>query len=109
MKDLEKTRIENFNKFKRWRMKISKEKNIPPYMVLNNVTINNILDFSPSNLNDLKKIKGLAEIKIKQYGNDILEILKKSKEQNLMYEFYLSVYKLLELDKYISKKEVINL
>jgi DNA helicase IV len=74
--------LNNFDKeklvniFKKWRMDLSKEKNVPPYVIMHDKTIINLLEIMPSNKEDLLKVDGIGKSKVKKYGDKILEIIK---------------------------------
>lgn len=63
---------ELFNFLKSWRLQYSKDKGIPPYLVCNNDVLATIAQNPPQSINDLAKIKGIGEAKIKIWGNEIL-------------------------------------
>ena len=62
-------------KLNHFRKTISEQQEIKIYAVLSNRTIDEIIDKQPSNLEDLKIIYGLGELKIKKYGQHILDII----------------------------------
>ena len=59
-----------------WRNEKAKEKNVSLYMIIQLKTIVALSNRLPENLRDLKKIKGLGDKKIKEFGTELLEILK---------------------------------
>ena len=63
------------DKLKEYRMKISKEKDIPCYRILTNETIINISSNIPSDKSELLSIKGIGKKTLELYGEDILRII----------------------------------
>jgi len=61
------------------RSQIAKEKKIPPYCVLNNKTLLDIVEKKPNNINDLLHVNGIGKIKIEKYGEMIMEQIVKAK------------------------------
>ena len=62
-------------KLKEYRLIIAKEKNIPPYRILTNETINNISSYIPKDKSELLLIKGIGKKTLETYGTDILRII----------------------------------
>jgi len=58
-----------------WRDELATEWGVPLYLVLAQKTILELLRFLPSNPAELENIKGLGKTRVKQYGNDLLEII----------------------------------
>ena len=58
-----------------YRLKKSKECQLPAYCILSNDVINLISENKPKCNTELKLIKGLGDKKIQQYGNDIINII----------------------------------
>jgi ATP-dependent DNA helicase PIF1 len=64
------------NKLKNYRKEKSIEKNIQPYCIFSNNTLNDICTIPPQSIDQLILIKGIGPKKIIDYGPDILEICK---------------------------------
>ena len=64
------TRLIEFRKEK------SKKMNIPAYYVFTNDELEKILEFMPTNIDELRKLKILPQIKIKTHGEEIINIIK---------------------------------
>lgn len=64
------------NKLKNYRKEKSIEKNIQPYRIFSNNTLNDICLIPPQSIDQLILIKGIGPKKIIDYGQDILEICK---------------------------------
>ncbi len=63
------------NELKAWRKNIASKENIPAFCVFHDSTLINIANKKPKNMEELKKIKGIGVIKIKSYGDKILNIV----------------------------------
>jgi len=71
-------------KLRELRNKICDQKNQPVYMVANSVTIDEMAEYLPQNLDEIVKISGFGQAKAKQYGRLFLEVIKEyCDEQNL--------------------------
>ncbi|PKM93074.1 MAG: exodeoxyribonuclease VII large subunit [Elusimicrobia bacterium HGW-Elusimicrobia-4] len=61
-----------------WRDEQAKKEDISDdkrYFVLPNSTLKNIADANPQMLSELSKVKGIGEKKLKQYGNQIIDLM----------------------------------
>lgn len=63
-------------KLKKYRLNTSRNENIKAYMIFTNVQMENIIDLYPKNIEELRFIKGFADVKINKYGNQIIDIFK---------------------------------
>ena len=61
---------------KNYRLTKAKEKNLPPYYVLNDETLNEIISIKPQTIDELLTVKGFGQKKCEWYGNDILQIIR---------------------------------
>jgi superfamily II DNA helicase RecQ len=61
---------------KDWRKKRAASEGVPPFLVLTNQEVSNIALTRPASLKDLGDIKGIGKAKLKNYGSEILEILR---------------------------------
>jgi hypothetical protein len=64
-----------------WRNEKSKEKGKPHYLILHLKTVKLISQVLPKDINGLKEIKGLGESKIREFGIDILQIVKSARQE----------------------------
>jgi len=72
-----------FNVLKDWRRKTAEGKGFPVYIICTNSQIEKMVKTQPKTLEDLKKINGFGEKKIKEYGKEIIEfIINYYKEEN---------------------------
>ena len=66
---------ELYNSLKEWRDALAAEWGVPLYMILAQKSILELVQTLPSNLQELETIKGLGKTKVRQYGDQILEII----------------------------------
>lgn len=61
---------------KNYRLTKAKEKNLPPYYIFNDETLNEIISIKPQTIDELLTVKGFGQKKCEWYGNDILQIIR---------------------------------
>lgn len=61
---------------KKYRMNKAQEKNLPPYYIFNDITLNEIITYKPTTIEELLAIKGFGPKKCDWYGEDILDIIR---------------------------------
>lgn len=66
---------ELYNAIKEWRNALASEWDVPLYMILPQKSILELVQILPSNLQELETIKGLGKTKVRQYGDQILDII----------------------------------
>ena len=66
---------ELYKDLKAWRDEKASDWGVPVYMILAQKSILEILSFLPADNTELESIKGLGKLKIKKYGNEILELV----------------------------------
>lgn len=66
-----------FDKLKSWRLELARKKNVPAFTILGNKTLNEICHHLPQDRLELLQINGIGEAKLRQYGDDILRIIKR--------------------------------
>ena len=64
------------DKLKKYRKEKSDEKNIQPYRIFSNATLDDICTIPPQSIEELILIKGIGKKKIQDYGEDILNMCK---------------------------------
>lgn len=64
------------------RKKISDKLNVPPYVVFQEPTLEDMCTFYPITLDELKTMKGVGEGKAKRYGKEFVDVIKKYVEEN---------------------------
>jgi ATP-dependent DNA helicase RecQ len=62
-------------KLKAWRIEKAKELGLPPYTILHDSTLSNILEANPLTLEELREVPGIGDHKLNRFGVDILKIL----------------------------------
>ncbi len=67
---------------KSWRDSVAHEKDLEKYMVIAQKTLENLAEEKPRSKGQLAQISGLGNIKIKQYGDEILDIINEFCEVN---------------------------
>ncbi|OEH85586.1 hypothetical protein BHU72_01950 [Desulfuribacillus stibiiarsenatis] len=63
-------------KLKEYRLLKSREENIKAFYIYNNNQMEDLIHKKPQTIEDLLKVNGFGEAKVKKYGNDILDIFK---------------------------------
>ncbi len=67
---------------KSWRDSLANKENIPVYIVLPQKTLLELVKQLPSTLAELEMVKGMGKIKLKQYGEEILDMITVYCEEN---------------------------
>ncbi|MGL6064383.1 MAG: DNA helicase RecQ [Fusobacteriaceae bacterium] len=62
-----------FENLKKFRKLIAEEEKLPPYMIFSDKTLKEMSEKEPMNQDDLLKISGVGEVKLKKYGIRFLE------------------------------------
>lgn len=68
--------VQRMEKIKAWRSVKAAELQIPVFMILPNLAIENIAIEMPENLTQMTALKGMGPIRAGKYGPEILELLK---------------------------------
>jgi ATP-dependent DNA helicase RecQ len=97
---------EVFDKLRDLRQKISKEENIPAYIVFSDATLKEMSDKLPTTKEQMLAISGIGEVKFERYGETFLEFLLSIKEDNLtkqtLTKTYLDTLELVKEGKNLS-------
>lgn len=82
--DLQGQDMDLFNELRKWRAKVCKDEGVPPYIILNNKQLVQIVMSKPTTKASLDSVDGIGKIKIDKYASSILEIVSKfvKKEEN---------------------------
>jgi ribonuclease D len=72
---LNEAQLKIVDKLKAWRSSKAAELQLPVFMVLNNMAIENIAIHLPETLTMLTAIKGMGPIRAQKYGREILELV----------------------------------
>lgn len=67
---------EMFEKLRKLRIKIAAEKNIPPYLVFSDRTLNEMIQAQPQSIEELISINGVGERKAEMYGAAFINVLR---------------------------------
>ena len=70
------THPELYMELRQWRDNLADENNIPTYLILPQKSILELMKKLPTTFSELKTIKGIGQTKIKQFGDDIIAIIK---------------------------------
>ncbi|QAT63240.1 DNA helicase RecQ [Acidilutibacter cellobiosedens] len=86
-KSVKKTGIEKFDenlfiKLKELRYKISQKKNLPPFMIFHDSTLQEMASYFPKNKEELLAISGVGIKKYESYGEDFILLIKSYCEEN---------------------------
>ena len=60
---------------KRWRYLEAQERNIPPYMIFSDRALDHLLELQPLTVEELLEVSGLGKTKVKEFGQDILDVM----------------------------------
>ena len=71
-----------FNMLKEIRKKIAKQNNVPPYIVFQDPSLEEMAIKYPIDENELTQIVGVSATKAKRYGQPFLDLIKKHVEEN---------------------------
>ncbi|QGU94703.1 hypothetical protein GOM49_05955 [Clostridium bovifaecis] len=61
---------------------ISDREKVPPYIVFPDSTLRELSEYLPQDHDAMLKIKGVGEAKLKRYGDEFLEVIKRYSEEN---------------------------
>lgn len=64
-----------FSELKKLRKQIAQEEHVPPYIVFNDVTLQEIATRIPTTWSDLRGITGIGDFKLNKYGQRLLKII----------------------------------
>jgi len=70
-----------------WRLALAKEKRVPPYVIFNNQTLEEIARHKPTTPEALEKIKGIGPAKMTHYGETVVELVKAHDEKDPLNGF----------------------
>jgi superfamily I DNA/RNA helicase len=64
-----------FERLQNWRAQLAKQRGVPAYVICTDRTLQELTETRPQSLRELKGIHGLGEMRIKQFGEEILRLL----------------------------------
>lgn len=68
---------ELFQELRALRTQIASRRGVPPYVVFGDVTLRQMAAYFPQNRADLARIHGVGSVKLEQYGDEFLVVIKK--------------------------------
>lgn len=69
-----------YNALKSWRQAKAEEAGLPVYMILPQKALMDVVAVLPSNPRELERVKGFGKKKVKQFGNELLQIIRDYKK-----------------------------
>ena len=66
-----------YDEFRLWRGRKAKQEGLPPYLILNNRELAELVMKHPANITQLREIEGIGEAKAKRWGEEMLAFLLK--------------------------------
>lgn len=65
-----------FEILKKWRLELCQEKNVPAFVIIENKPLIRVSKTKPNTIEELKNIKGFGDVRISEYGEDIINIVR---------------------------------
>ena len=65
-----------FEALRAWRRERAAEQRVPPYVIFHDTTSSAIARKRPASLDDLSKVSGVGQSKLKRYGADVLQVVR---------------------------------
>ncbi|MBA7536500.1 ATP-dependent DNA helicase RecQ [subsurface metagenome] len=65
-----------FEKLRALRKKIAEEQNVPPFIIFSDRTLHEMCRYYPGNMSDMKRISGVGDTKLEQYGEGFIREIK---------------------------------
>jgi ATP-dependent DNA helicase RecQ len=62
-------------RLRKWRYDLANDRNLPPYCILHDKTLDEICRRMPANVNDLLTIPGIGPRKVADWGKDLIDVL----------------------------------
>ena len=66
-----------YDELRLWRSRKAKHDGLPPYLILNNRELAELVMKHPANITQLREIEGIGEAKAKRWGEEMLALLSK--------------------------------
>ena len=67
-----------FEALRAWRREQAAEQRVPPYVIFHDATLSAIARERPSSTDDLARVSGVGQSKLKRYGADVLRVVRAS-------------------------------
>lgn len=71
-----------FITLKNKRSELARDKNLPLFMICGTVSLEQMSNYLPQSLQQLERISGFGKVKLKQYGNEFLQLILQYCEKN---------------------------
>lgn len=71
-----------FEALREWRRQTAAKEHVPPFMLFFDAALREIADVAPANSEQLLGVKGVGEAKVRKYGFEVLEIVRRFREGN---------------------------
>jgi ATP-dependent DNA helicase RecQ len=68
--------IDRFERLRAVRMRIARDKQLPPYCICHDSTLKLIAHFAPETIEALERVKGMGPYKVRMYGEAFLEAIR---------------------------------
>jgi ATP-dependent DNA helicase RecQ len=68
--------VETMDRLRRWRRETAQAAGVPAYVVFHDATLAAIAVAQPASLNDLLRVPGVGDSKLRKYGEEVLEVLR---------------------------------
>ncbi len=65
-----------FDDLKKVRTAFAKEENVPPYVIFSDATLIELATFLPLDVDEIRRISGVGDLKLQKYGADFLEVVR---------------------------------
>lgn len=73
--DLTPEQAELFERLRELRLSIAREQQVPPYLIFNNATLEDMCRKRPVSMEDLLEVSGVGEKKAERYGQAFLDAI----------------------------------
>jgi ATP-dependent DNA helicase RecQ len=67
-----------FDVLRAWRRKLAEAQEVPPYVILHDATLHELVRLRPQTMEELGQISGIGARKQERYGEDLLELLEEN-------------------------------
>jgi ATP-dependent DNA helicase RecQ len=64
-----------FEHLRTWRLGMARERQVPPYMVLDDASLRALARIRPTTIDALKQVRGIGEKRLSDYGADLIELV----------------------------------
>jgi len=69
--------VETMDRLRRWRLETARAAGVPAYVVFHDSTLAAIAVAQPTSLADLIRVPGVGDSKLRKYGDEVLEVLRR--------------------------------